>query len=143
MQYSDAEIREYIRKVVREAKDTAKVDTGYLKRSIKGDLIGRNKSVEFREIFYGAYNNNSRLVEIANRIMPNDIPWKVIFVDEEGREEEIKGKTRTGRTISRKSITSENISTSKIKALISAIQANGKKTDDTGETSERVDKERT
>ena len=143
MQYSDAEIREYIRRVVREAKDTAKVDTGYLKRSIKGDLIGRNKSVEFREIFYGAYNNNSRLVQIAERIMPNDIPWKVIFVDEEGREEEIKGKTRTGRTISRKSITSENISTSKIKALISAIKANGKETDDTGETSERVDKERT
>lgn len=143
MQYSDAEIREHIRRVVREAKDTAKVDTGYLKRSIKGDLIGRNKTVEFREIFYGAYNNNSRLVQIAERIMPNDIPWKVVFVDEEGREEEIKGKTRTGRTISRKSITSENVSTSKIKALISAIQANGKKTDDTGETSERVDKERT
>ena len=143
MVYSDGEIREYIRRVVREAKDTANVDTGFLKRSIRGALIGRNKSVEFREIFYGAYNNNSRLVEIANRIMPNDIQWKVIFVDEEGRAEEIKGKTRTGRTISRKSITSENISTSKIKALISAIQANGKKTDDTGETSERVDKERT
>lgn len=142
MQYSDAEIREYIRQVVREAKDTAKVDTGYLKRSIKGDLIGRNKSVEFREIFYGAYNNNSRLVQIAERIMPSDIYWKVIFVDEEGREEEIKGKTRTGRTISRKSITSENISTSKIKALIKSIQ-NGKKTDDTGEASKRTDKERT
>lgn len=141
MQYSDAEIREFIRRVVREAKDTAKVDTGYLKRSIKGDLIGRNKSVEFREIFYGAYNNNSRLVQIAERIMPSDIPWKVIFVDEEGREEEIKGRTRTGRTISRKSITSENISTSKIKALISAIRANGKKTDDTGETNKRTDKE--
>ena len=84
MPYSDAEIREYIRKVVREAKDTANVDTGFLKRSIKGDLIGRNKSVEFREIFYGAYNNNSRLVQIAERIMPKDLQWKVIFVDEEG-----------------------------------------------------------
>ena len=143
MVYSDGEIREYIRRVVREAKDTANVDTGFLKRSIRGALIGRNKSVEFREIFYGAYNNNSRLVEIANRIMPNDIQWKVIFIDEEGRETAIKGKTRTGRTISRKSITSGNVSTSKIKALISAIQANGKKTDDTGETGERVDKERT
>ena len=139
MQYSDAEIREYIRRVVREAKDTAKVDTGYLKRSIKGDLIGRNKSVEFREIFYGAYNNNSRLVEIANRIMPNDIQWKVIFIDEEGKETAIKGKTRTGRTISRKAITSESISTSKIKALISAIKANGKETDDTGKGSEKED----
>lgn len=141
MQYSDAEIREYIRRVVREARDTARVDTGYLKRSIKGDLIGRNKSVEFREIFYGAYNNNSRLVQIAERIMPSDIPWKIIFVDEEGREEEIKGKTRTGRTISRKSITSENVSTSKIKALISAIKANGKKNNDTGEGNKRDDEE--
>lgn len=141
MPYSDAEIREYIRRVVREAKDTARVDTGYLKRSIKGDLIGRNKSVEFREIFYGAYNNNSRLVQIAERIMPSDIPWKIIFVDEEGREEEIKGKTRTGRTISRKSITSENVSTSKIKALISAIKANGKKNNDTGEGNKRDDEE--
>lgn len=139
MAYSDGEIREYIRKVVREAKDTANVDTGFLKRSIRGALIGRNKSVEFREIFYGAYNNNSRLIEIANRIMPNDIQWKVIFIDEEGNETAIKGKTRTGRTISRKAITSENISTSKIKALISAIKANGKETDNTGEGSSKTD----
>jgi len=133
MPYSTAEIREYIRRVVREAKDTANVDTGFLKRSIKGDLIGRNKSVEFREVFYGAYNNNSRLLQIAERIMPNNIDWKVIFVDEEGRETPIEGKTRTGRTISRKSISSENISTSKMKALISAIRASGKKKDDTTE----------
>ena len=138
MQYSDAEIRQFIRRVVRESKDAAKVDTGFLKRSIKGDLIGRNRSVEFREIFYGAYNNNSRLIEIANRIMPNDIQWKVIFIDEEGNETAIKGKTRTGRTISRKAITSENISTSKIKALISAIKANGKETDNTGEGSSKT-----
>lgn len=139
MAYSDAEIREYIRKVVREAKDTANVDTGFLKRSIRGALIGRNKSVEFREIFYGAYNNNSRLIEIANRIMPNDIQWKVIFIDEEGNETAIKGKTRTGRSISRKAITSENVSTSKIKALISSIKASGKKTDDTREGSKETD----
>ena len=135
MPYSDAEIREYIRKVVREAKDTANVETGFLKRSIKGGLNGRNRSVEFREIFYGAYNNNSRLVQIAERIMPKDLQWKVIFVDEEGTETNIQGTTRTGRKISRKQITSENVSTSKIKALIASIQANGKKTDDTGERS--------
>lgn len=139
MPYSDAEIRQFIRRVVREAKDTAKVDTGFLKRSIKGDLIGRNSSVEFREIFYGAYRNNSKLIEIANRIMPNDLPWKVIFIDEEGRQTDIEGKTKTGRKISRKQITSENISTSKIKALISSIKASGKKTDDTGKGSEEED----
>lgn len=138
MPYSDAEIREYIRKVVRETKDTANVDTGFLKRSIKGDLIGRNKSVEFREVFYGAYNDNSKLIQIANRIMPKDLQWKVIFIDEEGREANIEGTTRTGRKISRKQISSENVSTSKIKALISAIQANDKETDDTGKGSKKV-----
>ena len=130
-EYTDGEIRQYIREVVREAKSTANVDTGFLKRSIRGDLIGRNRSVEFREIFYGAYNENSKLLEIAQRIMPNDINWKVVYENEEGDETTIKGRTRTGRTIRRSSISSNNISSPKIKALISSIRY--KKKDDTGE----------
>jgi len=130
-EYTDGEIRQYIREVVREAKSTANVDTGYLKRSIRGDLIGRNRSVEFREIFYGAYNENSKLLEIAQRIMPNDINWKIVYENEEGDETTIKGRTRTGRTIRRSSITSNNISSPKIKALIQSIR--GKKKNDTGE----------
>ena len=130
-EYTDGEIRQYIREVVREAKSTANVDTGYLKRSIRGDLIGRNRSVEFREIFYGAYNENSKLLEIAQKIMPKDIEWKIVYENEEGEEATIKGRTRTGRTIRRSSITSNNISSPKIKALIQSIR--GKKKDDTGE----------
>ena len=130
-EYTDGEIRQYIREVVREAKSTANVDTGYLKRSIRGDLIGRNRSVEFREIFYGAYNENSKLLEIAQRIMPNDINWKIVYENEEGDETTIKGRTRTGRTIRRSSISSNNISSPKIQALIASIR--GKKKDDTGE----------
>ncbi len=130
-EYADGEIRQYIREVVREAKSTANVDTGFLKRSIRGDLIGRNRSVEFREIFYGAYNENSKLLEIAQRIMPNDINWKIVYENEEGDETTIKGRTRTGRTIRRSSISSNNISSPKIKALIQSIR--GKKKDDTGE----------
>ena len=130
-EYTDGEIRQYIREVVREAKSTANVDTGYLKRSIRGDLIGRNRSVEFREIFYGAYNENSKLLEIAQRVMPNDIDWKIVYENEEGDETTIKGRTRTGRTFRRSSITSNNISSPKIKALIASIR--GKKKDDTGE----------
>ena len=142
MTYTDGQIKTYIRNVVREAKATAKVDTGYLKRSIKGDLIGKNKSVEFRQIVYGAYNNNSRLVQIAERIMPNDIQWKVIFLDEEGGETEVKGKTRSGRTITRKAITSESIGTSKIKALIKSL-AIGKAKDNGTESDRSSDKENT
>ncbi len=130
-EYTDGEIRQYIREVVREAKSTANVDTGYLKRSIRGDLIGRNRSVEFREIFYGAYNENSKLLEIAQRIMPNDINWKIVYENEEGDETTIKGRTRTGRTIRRSSISSNNISSPKIKGLIQSIR--GKKKNDTRE----------
>ena len=129
--YTDGEIRQYIREVVREAKSTANVDTGFLKRSIRGDLIGRNRSVEFRQVVYGAYNENSKLLEIAQRVMPNDLPWKIIYEDEEGGEASVIGKSRSGRTIRRKSISSENVSSPKIKALISYIR--GKKKNDTGE----------
>ena len=129
--YTDGQIRQYIREVVSAAKKSAKVDTGFLKRSIRGDLIGRNRSVEFREIFYGAYNENSKLLEIAQRVMPNDINWKIVYENEEGDETTIKGRTRTGRSIRRSSINSNNISSPKIKALIASIR--GKKKDDTGE----------
>lgn len=130
-EYTDGEIRQYIREVVSEAKRSANVDTGFLKRSIRGDLIGRNRSVEFREVFYGAYNENSKLLQIAQRIMPKDIDWKVIYEDEEGNQTTIKGTTRTGRTIRRSTIDSQNVSTAKIKALIASIR--GKKKNDTRE----------
>lgn len=120
--YDNGQIRQYIREVVSEARRTANVETGYLKRSISGALIGRDRSVEFRQIFYGAYNNNSKLVEIAERIMPNDLKWKVIFEDEEGEETTISAKTRTGRKISTRAVTSGNSSTLKIKALISVLK---------------------
>lgn len=129
--YTDLEIRGYIRQVVNEAKKTANVDTGYLKRSIRGALIGRNKTVEFREVFYGAYNNNSKLIQIAEKIMPKDIEWRVIFEDEEGNETQVKGVTRTGRKIQRSYIDSITSGTAKIKALIKSLR--GKKKNDTGE----------
>jgi Arc/MetJ-type ribon-helix-helix transcriptional regulator len=140
MTYTDGQIKTYIRDVVREARATANVDTGYLKRSIKGDLIGRNKSVEFRQIFYGAYNNNSELVRIAERIMPKNIQWKVVFLDEEGNEQEVKGKSRTGRTMVRKEITSDSASTSKIKAFIKTLSS-GKAKDDRTESDRESDNE--
>ena len=133
MAYTDGEIRTFIRDVVREAKRTSNIDTGFLRRSIKGDLIGKNKSVEFRQIFYGAYNGNSELIEIATRIMPKDLQWKVIFLDEEGEETEIRGKSRTGRQIVRRQINSETVDTKKIKELIKSI-AIGKANNNGGES---------
>ena len=83
------------------------------------------------------------MVQIAERIIPKDLNWVVIFMDEDGQETSIEGKTRTGRRLSTKKISSENVSTSKIKALIASIKANGKETDDTRERSEEVDNRKT
>jgi hypothetical protein len=139
MEYSRDDKIRFGQQVVRETKKSARVDTGFLKRSIRATL---NKGiVEFRLIDYGAYNGNSKIVEVAKDIMPNEIEWKIIFVDEDGRETPVEGKTRTGRTISRKSISSENVSTNKIKSLIAALQ-NGKKNNDNGEADSRSDKEK-
>jgi len=132
MPYSDAEIRQYIRDVVSEAKSSAKVETGFLKRSIRGALIGRDKSVEFRQVFYGAYNENSQLVQIAEKIMPSDLKWKVIYVDEEGNEEEVIGRSRTGRKMKRSEISSSSLDSKNIKAFLKNL-ANAKTQDSTGE----------
>jgi hypothetical protein len=35
--------------------------------------------VEFRQVFYGAEDGNSKLFEIATRVMPKDLKWKVIL----------------------------------------------------------------
>lgn len=82
--YTDEEIREYIRVIVTEAKNTAKVDTGFLKRSIRGNLF--KGKITFRQIYYGAENGNSQLAEIAQRLMPKDLEWKLILQDDEGKD---------------------------------------------------------
>ena len=130
MEYSRDDKIRLGQEVVRATRRTAKVDTGFLKRSIRATL--ERDVIVFREVFYGAYNDNSKLVENAKQIMPKEIEWKVIFVDEEGRETNVEATTRTGRKISRKSITSENISTKNIKKLIATLASNGEKKNDTG-----------
>lgn len=125
--------------VVRATRKTAKVDTGLLKRSIRATL--ERNTIVFREIYYGAYNENSKLLENAKKIIPAEIDWKVIFVDEEGREKTIEATTKTGRKIKAKQVSSTNQSTSKIKALISAIKTNGEAKNDTGKGNRGVDEE--
>ena len=127
MEYSRDDKIRLGQEVVRATRKTARVDTGFLKRSIRATLD--KGVVVFREIFYGAFNGNAELVQNAQRIMPKEIEWKVIFVDEEGRETTIEATTRTGRKISRKSISSSSSSTSKIKSLLTALQNNGKAKD--------------
>lgn len=125
--YTDGELKTIIRDVVREAKRQARIDTGYLKRSIRGDIFGKNRVLEFRQVVYGVYNENSKLVEIAEKMIPKDIQWRVILEDEDGNETQAKGVTRTGRKVRRSSIGNLVNSTFKIKALIDSFKRNGKK----------------
>lgn len=127
MEYSVKEKQAFVKKVVDEAKSRAKVDTGFLRRSIRGNWF--KDIATFREVYYGAYNGNSDLINIAKRIMPKEIPWRVIFVDEDGRETKIEGETRTGRKVSRSFIDSFTQTTSKIKAFLNSLR-DGKETDD-------------
>lgn len=84
-EYTDGQIKQFIREIVSEARKTVKVDTGFLKRSIRGNMT-KNRSVEFRQIFYGAKNGNSKLLEIATSKMPKDLNWSVILLGDGGRE---------------------------------------------------------
>lgn len=140
MTYSVGQIRQYIREVIRNSKNTARVDSGLLKDTMRGAYIGKTNSIEFRQLFYGAYGTNSRLIANAQRIIPNDLDWTVIFEDEEGRETKIKGKTRTGRDIRRSAVTSASIGTDKIKNFIASLKLlNEPKKDDTTEGSGEAD----
>jgi hypothetical protein len=142
MEYSVAQIRQYIREVIRASKNTARVDSGLLKDTMRGAYIGRNKSIEFRQLFYGAYGTNSKLIANAEKIIPKDLPWTVIFEDEEGRETTVKGKTRTGREIRRSAISQANVGTDKIKQLLKSLKiTDGGTKDNTAEGSGSTNKE--
>ena len=72
--------------------------------------------------------------QFIREVVREDLKWKVTFINENGEATEVKGKTRTGRSIVRRQISSENIGTSKIKQLIRSIQS-GKEKDNGAESS--------
>jgi hypothetical protein len=111
--------------IVNEAKRTARVDQGTLKRSIRYTV--RNGVFEFRQTYYGIYGDNSQLEELVRKKMPNGTPYKIILLNVDGTVNE-SGKTKQGRTSQRSSIGSLIRSgTSKIKALISRISGEKEK----------------
>ena len=120
----EKEIRAIAQRVVDEAKSSAHVDTGFLKRSIY--YIYVRGVVQFKQVFYGIYNDNSELEQIAKRLMPSNVPYILILTDEDGKVFLRKTQRASGRT-SRSSITNVVKTSSKnITALITRIR-NGKK----------------
>lgn len=119
-------------RVVDLSKKTAHVDTGALKRSIhytvsRGNLV-------FRQLFYGKYNDNSELIQNAERIMKG-IPYSIEELDEEGNIQKSVIKSITGRTITSNEIRSRENKSSSLSArdlitkILSQRKKNGKKND--------------
>lgn len=96
MAYSISEIRAIGREIVQKSKSTARVDTGYLKRSI-GFIIDEQGVPTFTEVFYGQFGDNSDLEENIKSMMPTGIAWKLIYTDESGNPYQVVRKTASGR----------------------------------------------
>ncbi len=124
---SEVEIRAIAKKIVDESKRTAHVDQGSLKRSIAYTYV--KGVVNFRELYYGQWNDNSQLEKNASKYMPNGVPYKIIFTTLGGDTYEVS-KTKQGRTSQRKVLQNiKRTSTENIKRLINLAQSkknNGK-----------------
>ena len=116
--------RAIAQEIVTEAKRTAHVDQGTLKRSIRYTV--RNGVYEFRQTFYGIYNDNSQLEELVRRKMPNGTAYNVILLNIDGTVYQ-RGRTKQGRSTQSSAIGALiRQGTSKIKALIARISGKEK-----------------
>ncbi len=118
-------VRAIAQDVVDRAKRTAHVDQGSLKKSIAYTYI--RGLVTFRELYYGQWNNNSELEDLAKRLIPNGIAWRIVYTKLGGDTYEV-GKTKQGRALQRNVIaTILRTGTTNAKKLI--LKARGKKKD--------------
>lgn len=114
-------------RVVDISKKTAHVDTGALKRSINYTVA--RGGIVFRQLFYGQYYENSKLIENAARIMKG-IPYTIEELDEEGNVQKQLRKVASGRvSISPepKSRTRSRATSGGAKALIEKLLAQKRK----------------
>ena len=117
--------RAIAQEIVNEAKRTAHVDQGTLKRSIRYTV--RNGVYEFRQTFYGVYNDNSQLEALVRKKIPNGTAYKIILLNVDGTTFE-SGRTKQGRTTQSSSIGALiRQGTSKIRALITRLSGKEKK----------------
>jgi len=136
------EVRAIAQKIVKDSKKTAHVDTGYLKRSIYYVIDERGK-LEFGEVFYGQFGENSLLQENIKKYLPIDISYSLIWTDEDGLPYEAIRKTASGRIISKTvppKIAKKNIGIGGIKNYLKGVP-NGtevKSTDTSGQDNQRT-----
>lgn len=121
---TDKEIRPIAQAIVNEAKATARVDQGTLKRSISY-TVDQGVYI-FRQMYYGDFNDNSQLERIIRRKFPRGVPYRVSLLDLNGRVKE-QTRIKTG-SASQKSLlpTLTKIGTSAVTSLINRIRNRGK-----------------
>jgi hypothetical protein len=119
------EIRAIAQKVVDISKGSARVDTGFLRRSISYTV---EKDVYvFVQVFYGEFKNNSKLEANARRLMPSGVKWRIRYTDVNRRILE-EGKINTGRNSLGSIVGKLRQSTTAVAGLINRIRNSGKKT---------------
>lgn len=137
------ELKQIINKIRDKSKDEAKVDTGFLKRSIYG-VINEKGVAEFGEIFYGQFYENSNLEENITKMFPKNLPYKLVYYDEDGVEYVAKKKTAGGRTIKPENPTKgRNIASNNIREFIKKVTTDGKETNSRGEGGKKNNSEKT
>ena len=97
MEYSEFELRAIARDIVSKSKEAAHVDTGRLKRSISY-VVDLKGIITFTEVFYGQFGDNSDLEENIKKMMPSGVPWKLIYVDDNGNPFQLVRKLVSGRS---------------------------------------------
>lgn len=110
--------------VVDRSKKTAHVDTGALKRSINY-TVARGQIV-FRQLFYGQYYDNSKLIQNAARIMKG-IPYTIEEMDEEGNVQKALYKAASGRAFTTPEPKAGKNASRGAKALIEKLLAQRRK----------------
>lgn len=124
---TESEIRAICEAIKAKAKSTAHVDQGSLKKSINYTII--RGIVTFRELFYGQWNDNSKLEQYANEMMPFGVEWRIIYTNLGGDEVEV-GKTKQGRTSRKNSLAKAmRVSSANINRLIAIAKNDGKEKD--------------
>jgi len=124
-----AELQAIAKKIVDASKKTAHYETGYLFRSIYGVVDERGK-LEFGEVFYGQFYDNSDLQENIKKMLPSDVPYSLIWTDEDGNPYEAIRKTASGRLVENKvtpKIAKKNLSIGGIKNFLKGVKDGEKK----------------
>lgn len=136
MAYTEAYLKGRAREIVDKSKAEAHVDTGYLKRSINY-VINERGIFEFTSVFYGQFHENSTLEENIKSIWPHDMPYTLIYTDDNGYPYQVVKKTSAGRTSvsnNTKKAVKNSIGIGGIRDFLKRL-ADGKKKNESADTS--------